>query len=166
MIDTYIFLSEHFNVFVYFYSTTKEVYTTRFQNTNMQNTWLYWKKIWMFQRTWWIISANCYLFMVPIKVFIVSLLGMIRCDSFPLYFLKILVFIQSCEVLLKIAKDFQNFIFLTYESLIILNYNWILNSKQITVKLANSGSPFKFHQVNFPQKTGLELLLWMIMCFL
>ena len=28
-----------------------------------------------------------------------------------------------------------------------------------TVKLANSASPFKFRQVNFPQKTGLELLL-------
>ena len=33
-----------------------------------------------------------------------------------------------------------------------------------TVKLANSASPFKFRQVNFLQKTGLELLLWMIKC--
>ena len=36
------------------------------------------------------------------------------------------------------------------------------NTKDI-VKLANTAIPFKLSQVNFPQKTGLELLLRM--CF-
>ena len=117
------------------------------QSTSMQNTWLSWKRIWMFQRTWWITSVNCYLFMVLIKVFTVSLLGMIRFVVLLLLSYFLIIYMRFCQRYVLKFFIIQNYVLLTEL--------WILNQKFFCKNIILNLSIFFFFLQN---KTRL---LWL-----